>query len=856
MKNIFYISILAALIGCTPSVQERDFKKAKTDFTAGEGPDERDTNLRLRVREFGEAPPSLVWQADVATGEFLQQTENLSAIGKSIGNQSFTDKAVSWLEQFYQSEKVARVDFSETPFTGLVTTQTQLEVRPALEKVLVDIEAAKPVIQEHILALKVEPPTLNMSLEEMLNRAEEFGDKVVQDIPNMGLSPVIEEGLSVEMVNTMKPLFTDARSFLVRFVETKTLSQALTLLDEAILKFEIELPPELMKSMKQGKGLAKGLDRMEDEQGALTVLVDVWRMLTGPERTEIMKPGNEELYNFFRKQDDDELECLRTPGCLGGPIDGVVKKLFILPKIRKYGVSQLRREMNTKTRDYVISSIQAFAQDFIAKMPQTFVEKIATGIQTKAGKIANVRDNYEAYVKGVIGTWSKTIMPHSQGTIPGFEPLKVILQVEKNERLKISPHSAYSELTSDLVGPSLAAQVLFLENKSLELERGREFTLSALNKLVAITGYRKADGTLAPALLAPVDHKGKLLDIMAFDETKGPETSFRIPDSVQLSAHFHFEPEQKYAKNFSANSFATQIHGLNQFLRLTRDWENTQFDKYLGDIQVQDVTHDAEDPALKQGLFPKDKLFALNLGAAAILFQDLTKRATPVFLYTLEGPLMWADKYETSENNAVMAGIVDIQEGKRGLKVDATSLSQLILAASEFLEVTKDAEKTKSSILLERPENGGERPLDSLIQGQKDLKLLVIALSNLLSNKMITADKLVAPRFDYVKASGQTVGYKLKDQALAMRALLATYKLTGIDAYLWSAQEIYFAMNKKMFNLKHEFYFSQGSEQPEFTEVLEMLRSLMELRPYLPLSSVPQLDRVIKPWVDSLKVLP
>lgn len=852
MKNIFYISIFAVFLGCAPKVQEREFKKARTDFTV----DERDINLRLRVREFGEAPPSLVWQADVATSEFLQQTENVSAIGKSMGNQGLTDKAISWLDKFYQSEKVARVDFSDAPFTGLVTTQTQLQVRPALEQVLVDIQAARPVIQEHIMALKVAPPTPTMSLEEMLDRAEEFGEKVVREIPRMKLSAVIEEGLSVEMVNTMKPLFVDARSFLARFTETKTLSQALALIDEAVLKFEMELPPDLQKSMKQGKGLAKGLDRMEDEQGALTVLVDVWRMLTPQERTDVMKPGNEELYNFLRKQDDEELECLRTPGCLGGPIDGVVKKVFILPKIRKYGVTLLRREMNTKTRDYVISSIQTFAYDFILKMPQTFVESIDTGIQTKVGKIEKVRDNYETYVKMVVGEWSKTIMSHSQGTIPGFEPLKVNLQVEKNERLKISPHSAYTELTGDLFGPSLAAQVLFLENKSLALERGREFTLSALNKLVAMTGYRKADGTLAPALLAPVDHKGKFLDIMDFDGTKGPEHSFRIPDSVQLSAHFHFEPDQKYAKNFSASNFATQLHGLNQFLRLTRDWDKTKFDKYLGGIQVQDVTHDAEDPALKQALFPKDMLFALNLGAAAVLFQDLTKRATPVFLYTLEGPLMWADQYGTSTNNAVMAGIVDIQEGKRGLRVDATSLSQLILAASEFLEVTKDAEKTKSSILLEKPEGGGERPLDSLLQGQKDLKLLVIALSNLLSNKMIGPDKLVAPRFDYVQASGQTKGYKIKDQALAIRALLATYKLTGIDAYLWSAQGIYFAMNKQMFNLKREFYVSQGSEQAEFTETVEMLRSLMELRPYLLASSVPQLDRVIKPWLDSLKALP
>ena len=854
MRNLIYLSILALVVGCAPTVKEREFKKAKTDFAVV---DDRDTNLKLRVREFGEAPPALSWQGEVSTSEFLMQTENIAALAVSIGDRDLKNKAISWLGHFYQSQSLPRVEFSETPFTGLVTTQTQVEVRPALEQVLVDLEAARALIRDHVLAMQVEPPPATMSLNEILDRAQAFGERVQSEIPHMGLSDIISQGLSEQLPKTMNPLFADARSFLARFEQTKTLAQALALLDEAILKFEMELPPELQKSMQQGKGLAKGLERMDDEQGALTVLIDVWRMLTPQERAEIMKPVNEELYNFLRKQDDKELDCLRTPGCLGGPIDGVVKKLFILPKIKKYGVNLLKKEMNAKTREYVITSIQTFALGFIVTMPQTFVESIDEGIVAQAGRIIVVRDNYEAYVKRVVGAWSKNLMPHSLGTVSGFEPLKLNLEIAKNENLLIDPKaSEKQELSGRIVGPSLASQVMFLENKSLALERGREMTLSALNKLVAMTGYRKFDGTLAPALLAPVDHKEPLLDIMDFAQTTNPKTSFRIPDSLELSGHFHFAPGQKYAKDFSAENFALQLHGLNAFLRMTRDWETSRFDEYLGGIQVQDVTHDAEDDALKQPLFPKDMLFALNLGAAAVLFQDLTKKATPVFLYTLEGPVIWADSYGTSPNNAVMAGIVNIADGERVTQVDAAGLAQLILSASEFLEVTKDAEKTKASILLEVPENGTEAPLQSLLQGQKDLKLLVIALSNLLSNKLISTDKLVVPRFDYVKVESSSQAYRLKDQALAMRALIATYKLTGIEAYLWSAQDVYFAMNKKMFNMKREFYVSTGEDKAEFRDTVMVLQALAELRPYLPASSIPQINRVMKPWLESLKALP
>jgi uncharacterized protein YyaL (SSP411 family) len=96
----------------------------------------------------------------------------------------------------------------------------------------------------------------------------------------------------------------------------------------------------------------------------------------------------------------------------------------------------------------------------------------------------------------------------------------------------------------------------------------------------------------------------------------------------------------------------------------------------------------------------------------------------------------------------------------------------------------------------------------------------------------------------------------LKDQALGIQALLAAYQLTGIEAYLWSAQDIYFAMNKKMFHPKSEFYVSQGADRAEFTEVLIVLQSLTKLRPFLPAATQPQFDRVTKPWLESLKLLP
>ena len=116
-----------------------------------------------------------------------------------------------------------------------------------------------------------------------------------------------------------------------------------------------------------------------------------------------------------------------------------------------------------------------------------------------------------------------------------------------------------------------------------------------------------------------------------------------------------------YERNFSAAGFSAQIKGLSRSLRFTADWKESGFDQLLGPIKAQDLTQDAQDPALQQPLFPKDMLFALNVGTVSVLLQDLIKKATPVFLLTLEGNTLWADQYAAdSEETAVMAGIVDI----------------------------------------------------------------------------------------------------------------------------------------------------------------------------------------------------
>nr|BFD60893.1 hypothetical protein CKG001_30000 [Bdellovibrio sp. CKG001] len=855
MKKSLNILLSSALVlsACAPKVEDRVFDQPKTTF----GPQSKDTQLNLRLRQYGQAAPSLIWKDTVSSATYFEQAETLIELGEKTSLEQLKDTGLSWIRKFYKTpDSTLSIELAKSPFAALATGQTQEQVRTTLGEVLVELEAARPTIRTHILNLGGGlPQTPVTGLGAMLTRAEMFTNMVLAEIPRMGLTPTIEDGLKVGLIDTTKPLFADARAFLQRLMATKTLTQSLALIDEAILKFEIELDPELQKSMKQGRQLAKGLDGINGPQTSLAVLVDIWRILTPEERAQYFKPVNEDLYDFLTKQDAKELECLQTEGCLGGIINGIAKKLFILPKIKKYGIDKLRTEMNEATRGYVISSIESFAAEFVKTMPQTFADNIDAAIIDKAAAIARVRDGYGNYVSNLFKVWQKKVLPESEGRLPGFETHRVKVNIASGKETELSTVAASLNVSGETVGAGLSASAELLMKDGNLGPMAFSHMLAQVNKLVAVGGYRDVDNNLIPSLLAPVQHRGKLLDIMNFDESKDPDLSFRIPDTIALQDPYHADPSMIYERDFSAAAFAAQVRGLSRMMRLTRDWEKTVMDQQLGHIMAQDLTTDAEHDDLKQPLFPKDMLFALNLGNAAVLLQDITKKATPVFLLTTENNLLWADSYGSTPDTAIMAGIVDIKKGERLNFVTTKDTAQFLLAMSEFLEATEGVEKTKSSILLSKDANN-EAPLDVLLAGRKDMKLLALAVANFISNQLIQENKLAITQMGL--SDRKAVGKKpflVVQQAYAIRALLKAYQLTNIDSYLWSAQEVYYAMNRSLFSAKEEFYINSDGSKLSFPERLQTLLALQDLKPYLPAESRPQLERLMAPWLEALKNL-
>jgi len=849
-----YIKILLStsllLSACAPKVEDRKFDEPASSF----GPHNRDTDLSTRLKAFA-ATPSMQWQGNVSTAVFFEQAENLVLLGKLTANPALTEKGLEWIRRFYQQANTAEsVDLAQSPFAALAAAQTQEEVQKTLQEVSGDLEKSRRVLQENILALgKSYPwPQKSESLEKVISHAESFTSLVVSKLPAMDVPAIVADGVREELVTQTKPLFSDVRVTLTELRKTTTLSQALNVVENAITKFEVELPADLKASLKQGRQIAKGLDSMNDAQDGLAVIVDIWKILTPQEQALYFKDANESLYDLLSKQDAKELECLRQDGCMGGIFKGIAKKLFILPQIKNYGLDRLQSEMNAKTRDYVLTQIETFASNFALQLPQLFVEKIDKGLLSKAQELQTVQKDYPGYIKNLLAQWGKRNLPKAEGKVPGFEVSNISISVSAKTPFSIQASGATGDLRANTAGAAMSANALLLQNSADQDTLHLQSALSQVNKLISIGGYRDGQNKLIPALLAPVDHEKENLDLTNMTAS---EISYRIPDKIRMQDGFHADENMVYDKNFSAASFAEQIKGLSQLLRWTADWKETNFDKTLGRIQAQELTEEIQSESLQRSLFPKDMLFALNIADVAVLLQDITKKATPVFLLTLNNSVLWADQYSASTETAIMAGIVDIRDGRKSNVVRAQDVAKFLLAITEFLQATEGVENTRSSLLLEK-DAAGRAPLDALLEGRRDLKLLVVALANFISNQLMTKKSLVQAHY-YLneKQRANNPEFLVEEQVYALRALLAAWKTTELDAYLWSAQEIYFAMNKDLFNSQEGFYQNGDGTKLDFPQKLRTLVALQEIKTHLPEASRLQLEKISSPWLGALQGL-
>lgn len=173
---------------------------------------------------------------------------------------------------------------------------------------------------------------------------------------------------------------------------------------------------------------------------------------------------------------------------------------------------------------------------------------------------------------------------------------------------------------------------------------------------------------------------------------------------------------------------------------------------------------------------------------------------------------------------------------------------------SVFYQATENIEKTQSQFLLQKNDNGRSL-LEDAVSARQQIKLLVVAVANFISNQLIQPNGLVSKSIALNENLKPLAKYELLDQTRAIDSLIKAYELTKIDVYLWTAKNIYYSMNRLLYSDKMKFYQQSTEDEVQsgidLTKLLETYKNMLPLRSYLSPAEQDQFEQIFASWLKT-----
>lgn len=853
-KIAFALFVFALLPACTRTAE----KTALVDAPVVLGPTTGDSQVPLLPPPAETLQAALQMEKEMDTASYLRMAEDIQAISLSQNNPKISQLSRELVET-YRGESASKTSFSKSLYAQTMIGEGEPEVMKQLEVVSRDLRHAINAIVGLLDRSKTSFswPKRITSFSQAIDTADRYTTWLGEKIPELDLSPEMARPLRGAIKGEyarLRPVIVDYAS---RIEGAKSFSEAVFYLKSAIGKFKVKLDKKTAADFARADELVTAIANTSSSQDALTLIILVWRSIPPGEREAVFKEAAPEFYDFLNGKDEASLDCLASTLCLN-PILGAAKQLVILPKIAEFGVEKIRRQIDSAARDQLIGTVLELAGDMLPQIPELIKEQALAEAQKYKNLIALVKKDFAGFAKNAFRSWEKENFTTAVG---GLDPSQVKIRIRGQGKVRVAlPNEGKSGVTSgaEVLGVSLALAHEFLP------EKGRNDLKAALLepivKVLAVTGFRQSGGKLFPSLLLPLE--GKRSEIFNIKNLLQGRTSYAVPDSF-VAGRDMIMNRQKSEPNASVRAQAELLRGMSRQIKFHRDWERNTFDEKLGDIPVEDLVKDIPKGSVNFSAFPKEMIFTLAVGGAGAILQNVVRDLSPAFLMLPNGTMIWGDKYkeigEGDGNVSTVAGLVDIENGKRGHLVQTADVARYILALDEFLSATEGIEQTKSPQLNAVGENG-RTVLEELQDARRYLRLFQLALTNYLVYVAQDKDGSFRSIYDLDTKTMVSSQILLSDQALAIRALMASAKQLNLNLFSWAALDGFYFMNRKMWDKERQFYGKLYSPEggwltgeAALPEIALMIRAGEDLSPLMKDESRRQWNRITQPWLRALE---
>lgn len=856
---------LVSLVGCAPEVKQREYPNPKTDF----GPIQTDTDLGLDalVQKSKVEDAKLSMRGEFASARMFRVAEWMVELGVATNRKPLVNVGRKLSRAFYATPgAVTRATFESSLYASAAIGETRddsLQMIAENDKMI-----ANNTKILYNLAIDVGRPfpwpRKGASARELLDAAEAYMNTML-DEGSEKLDPRFFGALVKAMDTKFYPIIRDARLEVDSiFTEPKPLDIIRRVKDLAH-RNDLDFTGETKVLVDKGERVFQLIENMRTRHDGLTVLVELWEMTEPADREKTFKPVSKDLYEYLDGKSASDLRCIKDHGCKK-PFTWLAKHLVILPAIEEYGITKMRNDVRVAAREALVETIQEQAAELVPQLPDLAREKIVTEVETLRSQLRTIQKDYPGFVKGLVRDFAKEYIHKAEGgetqdevLIVGSESEKVELDIAPGRiNVRAKERSSSVVTGAETIGTSLAlTAALWQADKEGDSQAYRRAVISQVNKLLAIGGFKTEKGAAFKSLALSLDSKAEKKHFYIRDFMSSKH-GYAVPDRFRVAADFSSDSSEDPTLDVSVRGQAELLRGLSAMIRYFRDWEKNTYDESIGKIAIGELVRSLPSQSLTQKLFPKDMMFALAVGNAASILQNMQKTMSPVFIVTPDRRPIWAnERTDNEEDLGSIAGIVDFKQGQRADNVNSGDIARFLIGIADFLDAVEGIERTQAVPLVEKDEEG-KRPVDILIESKQELRLLAVGLANMLSHQMQAKDGGIRPSFQRsTVTTNETSPRTLRDQALAVMALTRVGEVLGKDLYTWAALDAFAFMNKTMWNKESGFYRSTEGKQdtPSLDETTMALLAGERLRLKMNEKSRAQWDTISDPWLKALEEL-
>ena len=852
---LFLATGLAISNGCAPKKENRDFKDTRFEIQ----PRQQDTALDLTLLKSATAL-SLKIPDIILSSDLLALAEQAILLGESNDRSDIRKFGTDIVDSFYGNpNNTSQVQFSQSPYLQAAVGETEGYVRTEIKNGFVLLQQSQDKILSYLRqSAENYPWPLNpVPMREAYSFLKVYLETFQRWVNTSDLDPRVQEAFAIELRNQVAVLDDLLPRQIEKIEKATDLRGVLVPLKETIQKLGFVLDDKQEESLRWGLLVDKKLKDIQTSNDALSLLVFIWKELSPSDQEKVFSPMPE-FHDFLLKRKPRQIECLISGLCVS-PYLELAKTFRIFPAIKKYGIEKLKKEITAAAYKEAIEQISIQVKNLVRGLPILISQKVTASFDEQRLILGRIDIDFVSFINSAASKWAYENLGGNP-RLRGAEAPRVHLQMTADHIIvENADPGPIKEVYAQSIGASWAALVSYWnsreQDQSLSVESLSRSILEQINKLLAVGGFKMKDGELYPSFATTVtgDNAGQTrLDLRAVYKAK---EVFAVPDRVQI----HSGLNKKYGAlelNVSADSQSEMLRGLSKMICFLRDWETNSYNRTLGKVMVSDLDLDIPTKGLKQKMFPKETMYTLSVANAAVILTNIVKDLSPVFLLNPESKLVWANEFGNVQfDNATMAGVVDLVNGKRTETVNTKSVARYIIALVAFVKATEGLEKTSSSLLQEKDADG-KSIVSQIMEARQKLRLLVLGLANFIARQVTSEDGGVYGHFNLLDRKASTgIPRELSDQVWAIKALLAAHELLGMSLFKAAALDTYYFMNKKLYRDSLGFY-SINDQQVEIPDIIELgytLTTLSEIKELLTGDSRKQAIFLISSWLKPLR---